>query len=584
MKPIISYAQNFEDVILWRALHDVEDGFFIDIGAQSPVEDSVSLAFSENGWRGVHVEPNPEYARQLRQARPADTVIEAAAGRARGSVEFHVIPGTGLSTSVQEVARAHGSKGGLNVSSITVPTVTLDDLFAFAGERDVHWLKIDVEGGEGEVLEGWSSASRPWVVVVESLAPVGHQHMHHAWEPLLLGKGYAFAYFDGLNRFYVHGDHQELAGRIAVPPNVFDQFLLSGTASSTFGNLLNTRGHEAREQAEAARRELADVSERHSADGRVRDEAIEEKVRELVGIGELHAKEIAVRDAAIKEKLEELAMAAERHLVAERAQGQAVAAAQALLVELTHSLNTSAGERAELMMRLFQAGNRQIAQESKMASLDDSLRREQARVADLEKRLALQAESFAEQEAALRSRLVDAAGELNAAAVERAELQMRLFQANERRTKQQAQAQALHQQLHAEHAANVAWRAESVAVLDARDRDVEALRAQLTAVVQSRTWRTMKPLLDFLTVLRGRGTLRGALLAGLARLDPHGPIRRSLRRLAPPDSVLGRRLRPQASVPSVRSLVRSMPAEQVRNEAVKLAVLMRNSGVRRVSQ
>ena len=51
----VSYAQNFEDVILNRALKSVTNGFYIDIGAEDPVTDSVSLAFYNKGWRGVHV-------------------------------------------------------------------------------------------------------------------------------------------------------------------------------------------------------------------------------------------------------------------------------------------------------------------------------------------------------------------------------------------------------------------------------------------------------------------------------------------------------------------------------------------------
>ena len=41
----ISYAQNFEDVMLARALGDVETGFYIDVGAQDPDEGSVYKAF-----------------------------------------------------------------------------------------------------------------------------------------------------------------------------------------------------------------------------------------------------------------------------------------------------------------------------------------------------------------------------------------------------------------------------------------------------------------------------------------------------------------------------------------------------------
>ena len=75
---ITSYAQNFEDVVLWRALREVENGAYLDIGAHDPVVDSVSKAFYDAGWRGVHVEPEPEAAEKLREARPDETVLEVA--------------------------------------------------------------------------------------------------------------------------------------------------------------------------------------------------------------------------------------------------------------------------------------------------------------------------------------------------------------------------------------------------------------------------------------------------------------------------------------------------------------------------
>ena len=66
----VSFAQNFEDVILWRVLKDVLSGFYIDVGANDPVIDSVSYAFYQRGWRGIHVEPMPVYAEKIRAARP----------------------------------------------------------------------------------------------------------------------------------------------------------------------------------------------------------------------------------------------------------------------------------------------------------------------------------------------------------------------------------------------------------------------------------------------------------------------------------------------------------------------------------
>jgi hypothetical protein len=41
----VSYAQNFEDVLLWRALRQVRNGFYIDVGAAHPDIDSVTRAF-----------------------------------------------------------------------------------------------------------------------------------------------------------------------------------------------------------------------------------------------------------------------------------------------------------------------------------------------------------------------------------------------------------------------------------------------------------------------------------------------------------------------------------------------------------
>src|SRR5262249_47409018 len=42
------------------------------------------------------------------------------------------------------------------------------------------------------------------------------------WESEILAAGYVFAYFDGLNRFYVRGDLAHLAKRLSLPPGVFD--------------------------------------------------------------------------------------------------------------------------------------------------------------------------------------------------------------------------------------------------------------------------------------------------------------------------------------------------------------------------
>jgi FkbM family methyltransferase len=221
---MLSYAQNFEDVILWRALKDVGVGFYIDIGAQDPVIDSVSRAFYDAGWRGVHVEPSPAYAAKLRRERPGEEVLQLALGKTEGDLRFFHFPDTGLSTGVEEIARGHLVQGW-RVEDITVPQKTTAQVLDLYADRDIHWMKIDCEGMEADIIEGWKASSvRPWIVIVESVLPSTQTPSHEGWEEALLALGYKFVYFDGLNRFYVSNRKAELKAAFGPGPNCFDHF------------------------------------------------------------------------------------------------------------------------------------------------------------------------------------------------------------------------------------------------------------------------------------------------------------------------------------------------------------------------
>ena len=260
----VSHAQNFEDVILWRALKHIEHGFYIDVGAQDPIDASVSLGFYEKGWRGVHIEANAAYADKIRCARPDEVVVEVAVDQKDGEIEFFEIAGTGLSTGDVLIAREH-EKRGWSVVRRQVASRTLGSILDAHGERDIHWLKIDVEGMEDAVIAGWpSSTVRPWVVVVESTLPLSQVQNHLGWETTLLGLGYTFVYFDGLNRFYVSIAHRELEDSFGPGPNVFDGFKLADTSEFMLSDIaaercklaelekcLATVGHE-RDEGQAA--------------------------------------------------------------------------------------------------------------------------------------------------------------------------------------------------------------------------------------------------------------------------------------------------------------------------------------------
>lgn len=230
----VSYAQNFEDVMLWRALKHVAQGFYIDAGAWSPDIDSVTRAFYEKGWRGINIEPNPEFIEQLRDRRPHDVNLMVALGDAEGVVTMNFLSNPGLSTLNDDIAKKH-AQSGIEVLRSDVQVKTLASVwreYVPAGQ-DVHFLKVDVEGLEFAVLNGneWST-NRPWVVVVEATLPMTQEESYQSWEPLLIRVGYSFVYADGLNRFYVAQEHEALRPSFKYPPNVFDRFTLAAQVNA----------------------------------------------------------------------------------------------------------------------------------------------------------------------------------------------------------------------------------------------------------------------------------------------------------------------------------------------------------------
>ena len=263
---LISYAQNLEDVLLWRALGHVSPGFYIDVGANDPVVESVTKLFYDRGWRGINIEATAEYHERLCLERPEDINLHVAAGEIADVLPCYTVPGTGLSTLDASIAAGY-SREGRTVLDGRVEVETLTSVCRRHVRGDIHFLKIDVEGWELPVLRGMDlSAYRPWVIVVEATRPLSQLENHAPWEESLLTRGYRFVHFDGLNRFYLDEARKDLLPRFAAPPNWFDHFVRHSEV-------------EWRERLEEAERARGAADEQLAASRQQRDEMAAELAR-----------------------------------------------------------------------------------------------------------------------------------------------------------------------------------------------------------------------------------------------------------------------------------------------------------------
>jgi FkbM family methyltransferase len=217
------HGEYYEDYVLSSVLDGAASGTYIDVGANHPIENSVTALFYERGWHGITIEPNPEYVPLYARLRPRDVHLNLGIASAGGTLTFYRVtdpPGGdgtwasgGLSTFDPAVAE-RGRRAGLKVSESMVPVTTLNNVLAQRPLEEITILNIDVEGFEKQVLESIDLRKhRPLVIVVEACLPGTEVPSYEPWEGLLLRADYAPAMSDGLNRYYVPRDRVELLAR-----------------------------------------------------------------------------------------------------------------------------------------------------------------------------------------------------------------------------------------------------------------------------------------------------------------------------------------------------------------------------------
>lgn len=217
-----------------RVFRGIADGRYIDVGSFKPEEESNTYALYQRGWSGVAADPiyrfEVEWGRRWQAIRPRDIILHDAVGAEQGEVEYFICNYRGLSTASKAVidrnlalhptnAKSDGSKVGVT---------TLNDIIAKLMQGVApHLICIDVEGMEGDVLQGIDLIKyRPWLFVIEGYYSADMTPHWPAWQSILIDRGYGCVWDDRVNRWYLADERGgSVNGAFAFPPNVTDNYL-----------------------------------------------------------------------------------------------------------------------------------------------------------------------------------------------------------------------------------------------------------------------------------------------------------------------------------------------------------------------
>jgi FkbM family methyltransferase len=201
----VTLPEGREQELVRNFFGGARSGFFVEIGANRPQQESQTWHLERLGWTGVLVEPQPHLAEELRRTRSAKVFAVACSSpqNAGRCMPLHV---AGALSALDRDRMAPGTRPE---HIIEVPVRTLDEVLTEArAPAQFDFLSLDVEGHELEVLSGFDLARwRPHLILLED--HVGNLEKHR----FLKSAGYRL-----IRRFENNGWYVPRAATVSPAP------------------------------------------------------------------------------------------------------------------------------------------------------------------------------------------------------------------------------------------------------------------------------------------------------------------------------------------------------------------------------
>lgn len=156
---------------LYDYLNKIENGFYIEAGANDGLLQSNTLDLESNGWEGILIEPSPDNAKKCSDIRRGTTINAALVSfDYKDSFiegDFNLNSPSSKVSSIPEYITDFQNE--IFESTIKVPARTVDSIINEFNINKIDFFSLDVEGYELEVLKGMDfDKIRPKYFLIET--------------------------------------------------------------------------------------------------------------------------------------------------------------------------------------------------------------------------------------------------------------------------------------------------------------------------------------------------------------------------------------------------------------------------------
>lgn len=207
-----SYSQEGEDILLKRILMDTFTirGTYVDVGCNHPYKMSNTALFYDRGWRGVVIDPNPDFASEFLRLRPEDTFVNCGIGEEEGESIYYQFSQSLFNTFSKEKAEKVSNGASELIKENKVPIRRLDDVLveAWPQGKKIHFLSIDCEGYDDQVIATHDFKSFPCDFVCFEVGEFGLKGVLNGPGVTILERaGFIPLSKLGKSVLWVHGDY-----------------------------------------------------------------------------------------------------------------------------------------------------------------------------------------------------------------------------------------------------------------------------------------------------------------------------------------------------------------------------------------